>query len=493
MYSKMNNSVLRLLKYSVILSLLVFGKGYAQTQSWVPDSKGILETYQLPYTNQPAPYAFNIKFKTNGPFGKDYIYGHWLDSDSIFRCVATREGGRWVPLPFHVNSFSWTGDIIQYGDTMYVGGWFDDVVRDKDSASLPSTTLLKVFGDSVWEHQGGYFGFVFDMATSGDSLLVNTSSYVNSTDTMLSHALKSGKNSNWEYPFSIIHPTETVAYFGAQRRVEFWKGDIITINNISSGPYGGIARWDGQQWHSFGDGVRGGFPSTFDFTFFRDELYMSGSFTKQESPLNPGEFIARWDGVKWNEVGGGLNTGVRRLFVYDDLLYCHAVQSGYGDANIPYLAAWDGVQWCGTIMNNIGGDPPRSFGFVNDTLWVMFSYLITTINGDSVGYLNYFDGDYVKGPNSICSTPGLGLEESAQKPAIQVYPNPAKDVLNVVLPDGNETYSYELYSMDGRLLQQGKLDATHNQIKVAKGLSGLCVLKLTGEREVVSLKVAVER
>ena len=349
-----------------------------------------------------------------------------------------------------------------------------------------------MFGDSVWTSPD-YFGFIFDFATDGDSLLVYTSGYLDSNFFTRSHVLKPGKSAIWQNPYTIPHPTDSTSYFGAQRRVEFWKGDIITINNISSGHFGGLARWDGQQWHGYGDGVRGGFSSTFDLAFYRDELYMSGSFTKAESPLNPGEFIARWDGAKWNEVGGGLQTGVRHLFVYDDLLYCHAVQSGYGDANIPYLAAWDGHQWCGTVMHNVGGDPPRSFGFVNDTLWVMFSYLITTINGDPVSYLNYFDGDYVNGPSAICSTLGLGEEENQlEGQRIAIYPNPSSGILNISLPEETNSTKVRLYSLSGQLVYEQQLSKPQTQVKLPQSLNGLYLLMVESVGQVLTEKVLVE-
>ena len=401
----------KLLSYSLLVYLSSVVMGHAQTQSWVPSTNGLLDTYQQPYSFTPSFGTFDINFKTNGPFGKDYIYGHWLDSDSLFRCVAIRNNGKWQSLPFHVDADSWTGDIVQYVDTMYIGGWFYQTIRDKDSAVLPTTSLLKFYNDSVWAAPYYFRQMIYDFAVSGDSLLVWTDAYWGPADSIPTHILTTDGGQTWQYPYSIVHPTDTVANFGIWRHIMFWKGDIITLNHNGWGDYQGVIRWDGTQWHHYGDGIRGTYSSASDIAIFRNELYMAGSFSKTESPLNPGEYITRWDGTKWNDVGGGIQTSIYSMFEYDSLLYCHGYGSGYGDAPIPYLAAWDGSQWCGTPIHYPYGYNPAHFGFVNDTLWMVFESPTTTTTGDPISYINYFDGDYLHGPNAICSTPGLGEEE----------------------------------------------------------------------------------
>lgn len=484
--------MLRLLKLKLtFIGLVIIGGGMlAQTQNWVPSSKGLLQSYQLNFNNEPSPNAFNIQFKTKGPFGKDWIYGHWLDSDSLFRCVGTRVGGKWVPLPFHVDHNSWTGDIVQYGDTMYIGGYFHDIVLDKDSSSLPWTSLLKVYGDSIWSNPP-YFFIIRDMEVSGDSILVWADGYQDSTVGIESHML-STDGRNWRYPYSITHPVDSVAFFGAEGHdLEIWKGDIITLNDNGPGPYNGIIRWDGNQWHPYGPGIRGPYSMAFDFEIFRDEIYMSGGFTKAEHPLNPGEFIARWDGQKWNEVGGGLQTSVWELFVYNDLLYCHGVASGYGDANIPYLAAWDGHKWCGTPIHYTNARPGH-FGFVNDTLWAFFGSHTTTTTGNTINYLNYFDGDYLHGPNAICSTPGLGEEEiETVQSRIVVYPNPASSKLMVQLSEVGAA-NLKLFDLKGALVLSRFIHNGEAELQLPKGLIGVYVVEITTEKQFYTQKVVVQ-
>ncbi|MDZ7847687.1 MAG: hypothetical protein U5L96_13475 [Owenweeksia sp.] len=119
---------------------------------------------------------FHIEFKSNGPMGRDWMFGGWLDQDSLRRCIAYRQGGRWVPLPFHGYHFNTASDIEMYGDTLYIGGDFQAIVWEKDSVLLPKTTLLKWHNDSLWtsstwQNLGPIYG-VDDMAVKGDSLLI---------------------------------------------------------------------------------------------------------------------------------------------------------------------------------------------------------------------------------------------------------------------------------------------------------------------------------
>ncbi len=460
--------------------------GLCLAQNWVPDEDGLMTSNWVQTT------ILDIHFLKDGPMGKDWIYGKWLDSDSIMRYAAYREGGKWIPLQVtgRITGGGATS-IIEYGDTLYLGGIFTGPILMGDSVPLPWVPIIKYHNDSMW-YSSDQIHFLKDFAVKGDTLLVAASTtYYTPTDTFGPHLLTTD-GVNWVDPYSVQLSKPNLGLGGPWNRVEIHNGSIYTINLPDAGEFTGVIKWDGQQWSAFGPGIYGTVSQVYDFNFYNDEIYIGGSFTKYEDSRNPGEHIARWNGSNWESVGGGSPSPVWSFFKHDNLLYCHIRDSVFGDANINYLAAWDGHQWCGTNVNYVGGDPPINFGFVNDTLWSFFKNP-GIVNGTSLGYLNYFDGDYVKGPNAICSTLGLSLEESEQKPTIQVYPNPAKDVLNVELPLGNETYRYELYSMDGRLLQQGKLEKEENQIKISKCISGLCVLKVIGEREVVSSKLAVER
>jgi hypothetical protein len=163
---------------------------------------------------------------------------------------------------------------------------------------------------------------------------------------------------------------------------------------------GGLARWDGQQWHAFPIAPDGGAdalsviddqlylggwfrtpgnPSVMTgmlrwtgsawetigtnypqwdvlaFAKYRGHLFVGGLFTNQccGYPPAPGEFIARLDGATWQPVGTGLNGPVRAMTVFDpdgpgplpDLLIVGGAFSNAGGVPVNNIAAWNGSSW----------------------------------------------------------------------------------------------------------------------------------------------------
>ena len=482
----------KLLRYSGLSLFMMMGVYvcFSQTETFRPASHGLLQTFQDPGSGPPS--GFEVNFVTNGPFGKDWIYGSWLDSDSLVRSVGYRKGGKWVSLPFHVVGSHYTGDIAQYGDTMYIGGFFKKVIIEKDSTVIPNPTLLKFHDDSIWAAPYTVH-YIDDMEVSGDSLLIWASGYQNSDTTIIGpHLLTTDREKTWKYPYSMVHPTETTAYFGAIPKLKIEGGNIYSLNDAGQGHYTGVVKWDGLKWSGYGNGIQGTFSKAADFAFYKSELYMAGSFTKREDSRNPGEFVAKWNGSYWESVGGGLSAVALDLFKYKNTLLCKTNGDTFGDVYLPYLAGWDGHQWCGTPLSYTGGIP-QSFGFIDDTLYAAYRYLPASTNGSSLSYINYFDGDYLHGPDAICSTPGLGEEENTlAKEAIEVYPNPATDVLYVNLPLQAKTATYQLLALDGRQVQAGTLTPGENTLKMAEKLKGVLLLKIEMGNGVVVKKVVLE-
>lgn len=475
----------KLLSFGIYVYILLFAptNTFAQTNIWLPVSDI--------WPNQYANSAPKIHFLENGPMGRDWIYGGFFDSDSTRRYAAYREGGKWVSVPFSGYNGSYTNDIIMYGDTIYIGGNFRDPVLDSDSSTLPNTGVIKWWNDSLWVDT--LLTGPKELAVKGDSLLIWGSSYFNPPDIIYNLFMTTDGGQSWQYPFNIVHPTESISYFGAESRLKILPdGDILMVNDGSpiGTPFDGIVRWDGQQWHSYGSGLYGGgYVAVVDFDFYKGDLHIGGTFAKYNTfmgdtfsiyPQNPGNGIARWDGQQWHNVGGGIiEVGVRDIFIHDDVMYCHTLGGNrdyhkFGDVDIPHLAGWDGHQWCGTPTIFQSGVSPQSFGFINDTLYMAFNYP-TSLNGSPKRYMFYFDGDYLHGPGSICSTLGLGEEErTIEKAEISIYPNPTNVILNITLPREVEDARLSLFSLSGQLVFVQQLAHEQNQLKkLPASLKGL--------------------
>jgi hypothetical protein len=130
-----------------------------------------------------------------------------------------------------------------------------------------------------------------------------------------------------------------------------------------------IARWNGATWSDVG----GGFESdVYTLAVFDDgsgpALYAGGTFVTAGGPEGiTVSRIARWDGAEWSDVGGGVwsqsnpdQSAIRTLQVYDDgngpALYAGGTFTVAGGFSALRIARWDGMSWSG-VGGGVSGSP----------------------------------------------------------------------------------------------------------------------------------------
>jgi hypothetical protein len=112
----------------------------------------------------------------------------------------------------------------------------------------------------------------------------------------------------------------------------------------------GIAKWDGTRWTALGSGVSS-LLSIETLAVYDDgsgpALYAGGSFTSAGG--GPADFIAKWDGVSWSPLGGGMNAPVYALTVHDDgggpALYAGGSFTSAGGMAAKRVGRWGGASW----------------------------------------------------------------------------------------------------------------------------------------------------
>jgi hypothetical protein len=155
-------------------------------------------------------------------------------------------------------------------------------------------------------------------------------------------------------------------------------GGSFTAAGGASAKY--AARWDGANWSelpSASAGIGGGFnPGVEALTVFDDDgdpatqpvIYAGGEFQEAGGVL--AARIARWDGVMWSDVGGGVNDRVKAMAVFDDdgpgpqppALFVGGRFTQAGETSATYVARWNGSAWSdvgGGVYHTCcpGGDP----------------------------------------------------------------------------------------------------------------------------------------
>lgn len=128
----------------------------------------------------------------------------------------------------------------------------------------------------------------------------------------------------------------------------------------NSGPFKGVARWDGTTWSPAGGGLVSTLSSGVErpgtcnaMTIFDDglgggpQLIVGGGFDHAGGA--PIKYIAKWDGHTWSPIGDGLAGFVHDVLAFDDgggpRLYAVGTFRPPGVFAYSGVARWDGVSW----------------------------------------------------------------------------------------------------------------------------------------------------
>lgn len=142
----------------------------------------------------------------------------------------------------------------------------------------------------------------------------------------------------------------------------------------------------------------------------------------------------------------------------------------------------------------------RTYGGAGDDM--AFSMQVTNDNGFIIaGETNsYGDGlvnVYLIKTDSLGASSGtvvIGLDEKPENIEAGVYPNPADEAVNIVLPEKviNENVSLNLFNISGQLIQNSALEKnTTSTIDVSKLPSGIYFMQLVGESFMSRKKIII--
>ena len=260
-------------------------------------------------------------------------------------------------------------------------------------------------------------------------------------------------------------------------RMAFYKGELYVTGSFLV-PLDGnmerdIAVYDGVNWHSVGGGMHGGWTSIYDMQVYKDELYICGYFTTTDG--NTGNMIMRWNGIEWRDVGGSFcgQSIVTDMIVYQDKLYMAGLFSCVGNGlSANSIAAWDGERWCNFGDNQVFDNKISCLAFLNDELYVGGGF--TKIGNETIKYFAKYTGPMAE--TACTAVPVVDLQEIAS--LIDVYPNPAGDVIDVSWAD-LPVSALKLVSVDGRCVREMNVVASNRARIDLTGLSpGIYYLQL---------------
>ncbi|HUN81992.1 MAG TPA: immunoglobulin domain-containing protein, partial [Phycisphaerae bacterium] len=149
---------------------------------------------------------------------------------------------------------------------------------------------------------------------------------------------------------------------GSGASLAVFNGELIVGGNFDTA--GGvsahnIAAWNGTSWHSLGSGTLGSYPSDTvqALAVYQNELIAGGAFVEAGGTPNTKK-IARWNGIAWAELGGGMvpleTASVDALTVFGGELFAAGIFDGAEGVSASNIAKWNGTVWSpvGSGVNN---------------------------------------------------------------------------------------------------------------------------------------------
>lgn len=373
------------------------------------------------------------------------------------------DGALWIVDATFPAGILWT--MAEAGDTLYVGGSFDQVdslvcsnlVQYVNGVWYPTATFgggggvtsVKVYGDTVLAV--GSFSELNGSRCEGIAMAVNGVWQCLADSTMIT-----------TLNYDVIKHHDTLFVAGAV--------------DVTSGPGRGIIYKTTGPWQQLGSGFLGMNGIGKSLAVYHDQLYIGGSIYGYEGNVANG--LARWNGTSLEVVGqptlygvcGTLNCpcDVYDMVVHDDKLF---VSGRFGYANgtpVTGVAYWDDVSWC-----PVGGGlqmPVRAIGFFQDTLFASTAQL----DGVQIFGVAKYVADTAFAP--CWSTE---VNETVGNTLLQISPVPCADRLSITgIPNGMR----ELVVLDalGRVVLQVPASSALEEVDVRSLLPGYYMLQFLG-------------
>jgi len=396
-----------------------------------------------------------------------YIGGYFYMSgvDNI-RGIAKWDGQHFISLGLDMGAE--IRAITKYKGELYVGGY--------NRYLYGKSRYIAKFNGTTWDTlETSVNGMVWSFKEINNELYVGGG--FNLADTNHVNGFAKWNGSTWSDVYNF-------PYFGSTNyilSVAFYKGELYVGGNFGSydvyDSLMDITKYDGNSWVKVGGSMHGGMSGLYNMVVYKNELYISGAFYLQDG--NVGNFIQRWNGTQWKDVGGGTlglsgsisdNGQIRDMKIHNNELYIGGIFSYAGGVPAKYIAKWDGSKWCG-----LGGNFDNvitAIGWCKDTLYVSGGFW--TIDGDSILRIaKWIGGSYI----DTCSQSN-GIPEIVNESNISIYPNPANISFEITTDNEQIIKEVELYTIEGKLLKQRSCSENKVKINTSELPTGMYVIEV---------------
>jgi hypothetical protein len=247
-----------------------------------------------------------------------------------------------------------------------------------------------------------------------------------------------------------------------------------------------LAKYDGLNWTSVGNGVQGSLDNAAEMVEYNDTLYIAGSFSKGSG--NVGNYIMKWDGNQLYDAGFGNFYGwggIWKLLVYKKRLYAFGDFTHAADQKAFGVAYYEKGQW--VVPTDSFDNTITSAAVYKGEIYV--SGYFQSVNGDPS--MKFFAKLRCPDFDFTC-TNGLN-EQGNESENISVYPNPVKDQLSVSFKDNSYGGRYRICNCIGEIIQTGILRLKDNIITLNNFPQGLYIIEIkNGDKKSAARFIKIE-
>ncbi|MBI4947671.1 MAG: T9SS type A sorting domain-containing protein [Bacteroidetes bacterium] len=227
------------------------------------------------------------------------------------------------------------------------------------------------------------------------------------------------------------------------RSMVVWNGELYVagaFNTAGGVPCHNIAKWNGTKWDSVGGGVdANGMIMSLALDSVNNVLYAAGYFESVGGV--PAHSVAKWDGSNWSALGipPQWYYGFSAIGLFKGEIYV----GGGALNNSPYdstLIKWDGSKW--TVMPGIVGGTICAMQVYKGNFYI--GGIISKIDTTTVNGIACY-GDSCPGKLITMTLPYAVNEVSSNSLKFKVFPNPAKREINIQVISDKPTANSEKY------------------------------------------------
>ena len=276
-------------------------------------------------------------------------------------------------------------------------------------------------------------------------------------------------------------------FYNNVRKMIVYHGDLYAIGMSSNDYNFYVYRLvNNNTWQIVGQSFSGsGSNQIGDICIYNDELYVCGDFSTTTNPPSAGNGIAKLDTISdtWSNVGGGLTATsyippIGIMVVHNGALYISGYLEFAGGVNAPYIAKWDGTQWCGF---NVGlTDIMFAMTDFNDSLYISAGSIFN--NNPTNGFVMWVGGSYT----DTCGVVTTGFNEPIQQIfSVSVFPNPVTTNATFQISGSDENKTLTIFDQFGKEIWRKETDENQIEFSVEGFSAGLYFyrVELNGENK----------